>query len=77
MLQLSTAGFGLAAALAWNDLIKEFIDSYIKPYTEKGSAITSQIIYVAVVTILAVLVTYYLAKIKGSLEKRAGISSEE
>ena len=27
MLTLSTSGFGLVAALAWNSLIQEFVDS--------------------------------------------------
>jgi hypothetical protein len=77
MLQLSTAGFGLVAALAWNDLIKELIANYVKPYTEKGGAVTSQIIYALIVTSLAVFVTYYLTKLKGSFEKGKEEASEE
>ena len=81
MLQLSTAGFGLVAALAWNDLIKTFINDYIKPYTASGSGFVSQIIYVVIVTVLAVTVTYYLTKVKdriqGEAVKDKAISSDE
>ena len=30
MLTLATSGFGLVAALAWNNLIQEFVNNYIK-----------------------------------------------
>ena len=30
-LDLMTSGFGLVAALAWNEVIKEFIENYVKP----------------------------------------------
>ncbi len=71
MLQLSTAGFGLVAALAWNDFIKTFINDYIKPYTQSGSALVSQLIYVVIVTVLAVTVTYYLTKVKNRIQGEA------
>lgn len=81
MLQLSTAGFGLVAALAWNDLIKTFISDYIKPYTTSGSGFISQVIYVVIVTVLAVTVTYYLTKVKDRIQGEAvkdnAISSDE
>ena len=32
MLTLSTAGFGLVAALAWNSLIQDIVATYLKPY---------------------------------------------
>lgn len=69
MLQLTTAGFGLVAALAWNDAVKTFIEEYIKPYTAQGSVLTSQIIYALIVTLLAVLVTYQLTLIKRHFTK--------
>ena len=58
MTQLAVAGFGLVAALAWNEAIKDFIDHFIKP----GSGFISKIIYAAIVTFLAVIVTYLLGK---------------
>ena len=32
LLKLVTSGFGLVSALAWNELIKEFVKEHIKPY---------------------------------------------
>lgn len=58
MTQLATAGFGLVAALAWNDAIKDFIDHFIKA----GSGLISKLIYAIMVTLLAVLVAYFLGK---------------
>lgn len=66
-LKLTTSGFGLVAALAWNELIKEFINVYIQPFFGKGSGFVSLFIYALFVTFLAVLITYQLSKIvKGS-----------
>jgi len=62
-LTLVTSGFGLVAALAWNELIKEIIATYIKPIFGKGSGIISLFIYATFVTILAVFVTYQLGKL--------------
>ncbi len=59
MIQLSTAGFGLAAALAWNETIQALINRFV-PKT--GSDIWSKSIYAIVVTGIAVLVTYILGK---------------
>lgn len=58
MTQLATAGFGLVAALAWNEAIKDFIDHFIKT----GSGFISKLIYAIIVTLLAVLITYFLGK---------------
>jgi uncharacterized membrane protein len=69
MIALSTAGFGLVAALAWNNVIQEAVTTYIKPYLPKGSGVISLFLYAIIVTILAVLVTYNLTKIEEKLEK--------
>ena len=58
MTQLATAGFGLVAALAWNEAIKDLIDRFIS----SGSGLVSRIIYAVIVTFLAVIVTYLLGK---------------
>jgi ABC-type antimicrobial peptide transport system permease subunit len=63
MLSLATSGFGLVAALAWNQVIQEFINEYIKPLIGGSSGIISLLIYALVVTLLAVLVTYNLSKL--------------
>lgn len=63
MLTLSTSAFGLAAALAWNELIKEIVATYIKPAAGGDSGWMSLLIYAILVTLLAVLITYNLALI--------------
>lgn len=73
LLTLSTSGFGLAAALAWNDTIKTFIEEFVKPYISGGSSLFSQLVYAIVITLLAVLVTYNLTRISKHLDKKASI----
>ncbi len=63
LLKLVTSGFGLVAALAWNELIKEIVKEYIKPVVGGASGIISLLIYATLVTFLAVVVTYNLSKI--------------
>lgn len=63
MLNLSTAGFGLVAALAWNNVIQEFVNSYIKRWIPGGAGIISLIIYAVVMTIMAVVITYNLSQV--------------
>lgn len=69
MIALSTAGLGLVAALAWNNVIQETVTTYVKPYLVKGSAIISLFIYAIIVTLLAVVITYNLTKISEKLEQ--------
>lgn len=59
MTQFITAAFAFVAALAWNDTIKSTIDRFVS----SGSGLRSKIYYSVIVTIIAVLVTYYLGKI--------------
>jgi len=56
---LVTSAFGLIAALAWNDLIKEIAETILG---EHGS-LFSQLIYAVTITALAVFVTYQLGKL--------------
>ena len=65
MVTLSTAGFGLVAALAWNDAIQAFVKEYIDQYISVGSGIISRFIYAIIITAIAVLVTYQLTKLSG------------
>jgi sterol desaturase/sphingolipid hydroxylase (fatty acid hydroxylase superfamily) len=60
--QLVTSGFGLVAALAWNELIKEAVSLYVKPYFGESSGLISLAIYALIVTFLAVFITYQLSK---------------
>ena len=66
---LSTAGFALAAALAWNSLIQEFINTYFKRYIPGDGKLLSMLLYAVLVTILAVSVTLYLSKLANRIEK--------
>lgn len=68
MLTLATSGFGLVAALAWNNVIQEFVNSYVKQWLPQSSGVISLLIYAVVVTALAVLVTLQLSKILERLE---------
>ncbi len=63
MLTLATSAFGLVAALAWNSLIQEAVNQYIKPLIGGASGLVSLAIYAVLVTALAVLITYNLSKI--------------
>ena len=65
MVTLATAGFGLVAALAWNEAIQAFVKEYIDKYISVGSGIISRFIYAVIITIFAVVVTYQLTKISG------------
>jgi len=55
---LITAAFGLVAALAWNGAIRAIFEKFF------GTAdnITAMLVYAIVVTIIAVLVTIWIAR---------------
>lgn len=64
MLTLATSGFGLVAALAWNNVIQEFVKTYVQRFLPgKDTGILSLLIYAVIVTFLAVFITYNLSKI--------------
>lgn len=67
LLTLSTAGFGLVAALAWNQAIQAFVTQYITPRIP-GSGLVSQLLYALLITIIAVFITYQLSRISSHLE---------
>lgn len=70
MVLLATSGFGLVAALAWNNVIKEFVDKYISRWIPNGGGLLSLLIYAIVITIIAVIVTTNLTKTVEKLEKK-------
>jgi len=70
MLTLATSGFGLVAALAWNSLIQEFVNSYVKKWLPANSGIISLLIYAVVITVLAVFITYQLSKLSEKLQEK-------
>ena len=69
MLSLATAGFGLVAALAWNNVIKEAVDAYVKPYLPQGSGVISLLLYAIIITLLAVTVTLNLSRLAEKVEE--------
>lgn len=70
MVTLSTSGFGLVAALAWNSVIQEFVNSYIKKWLPEGSGVISLFIYAIIITILAVTVTLQLSRFSEKLQEK-------
>jgi hypothetical protein len=62
IVRLITASFGLIAALAWNQVVQEFVNSNIKPFFGSNSGMISLLIYAVIITALAIIVTYFLSK---------------
>ncbi|OGH39161.1 MAG: hypothetical protein A3B44_01945 [Candidatus Levybacteria bacterium RIFCSPLOWO2_01_FULL_38_21] len=71
MVTLSTSGFGLVAALAWNNFIQELVSNYIKKWLPQNSGIISLLIYAIVITFLAVVVTLQLSRLAQKLQKQS------
>ncbi len=69
LITLSSSGFGVVAALAWNEAIQSFVKDYIAQYFPSG-AIWGKFIYALIVTILAVGITYYLSRIAARFTHR-------
>lgn len=59
MTGLATAGFGLVAALAWNDAIKALFSAI---FPQAGNII-AQFVYAGIITIIIVIITVKLGKI--------------
>lgn len=55
-----TAAFGLVAGLAWNEAIKSLIE-FLFPFN--ATSILAKFIYAAGLTIILVVITYYLSKV--------------
>lgn len=75
MASLASAGFGVMAALAWNEAIKAAVQRMFPPNPSGANtvgAIVSLFVYAAVVSVFAVLVVNSLAKLAERLggEKR-------
>lgn len=68
---LITSGFGLVAALAWNDAIKELINTILP----QPSLLWGKLIYAIIVTVLVVFFTVNLGRIVNKL--KTGLSEEE
>jgi hypothetical protein len=72
MTTLATSAFGLVAALAWNDAIKTIITQYIP---DGAGQILGSIIYAVIVTIIAVIIIYYLGRLNARWGKKSLIGS--
>lgn len=67
LVTLTTSGFGLVAALAWNEAVQAFVKEYIEKYYPAGSGVFSKFFYALLITVLAVLITYQLSRIASRL----------
>ncbi|MDO8487184.1 MAG: DUF5654 family protein [Candidatus Curtissbacteria bacterium] len=63
MITLSTSGFGLVAALAWNEAIQAIVREYVDRYLPSGAGVVSKLLYALLITLLAVFITYQLSRI--------------
>lgn len=63
LITLSTSGFGLVAALAWNEAIQTFVKDYIKRFFPAQSEIISKFLYAIIITAFAVFATYQLSRL--------------
>ncbi len=61
-LKLVTSGFSLVAALAWNEVIKESVEVYVKPFFGEKTGIISLLIYAIIVTAVVVFISYQLSR---------------
>lgn|ERR1041385_901270 len=68
MSQLLTAAFGLVAALAWNDAIKLLI----KTFFGETHQLRVQLGYAVVITILAVMVSLWIANVTHKVKTALG-----
>jgi hypothetical protein len=68
MIGLSSSGFGVVVALAWNEVIKRAVTDFIDPYMGKNSGLISLFIYALVMTTLAVIATMQLSSMQKNLE---------
>lgn len=64
---LATAGFGLVAALAWNEAIKALFATF---FPQPGGNVIALVIYALFITILVVFVTTRLGRAVNVAKKR-------
>ncbi len=71
-LTMMSTAFGLVAALAWNEAIRALINNFFS----KGQGIISLFIYAILVTVVAVLVSTRLIKIRARFEEQENTSKQ-
>ncbi|MFA5022202.1 MAG: DUF5654 family protein [Patescibacteria group bacterium] len=64
---LATSGFGLVAALAWNEAIKAFFAEF---FPQPGGNIIALFSYALFITIIVVLVSIQLGRIQNLAKKQ-------
>lgn len=62
LVTLSTSGFGLVAALAWNEAIQSFVKEYIQKFYPDQAGVIAKFIYAIIITVFAVFITYQLSR---------------
>ncbi|CAN5124737.1 hypothetical protein BH11PAT1_BH11PAT1_1010 [soil metagenome] len=70
MLALATSGFGLVAALAWNNVIQEFVNNYVKKWLPNGG-LTSLLLYAILISLFAVVITYQISQLLAKIDPEA------
>jgi len=75
---LMTTGFGLVAALAWNDTIKMI---FSRIFDKPEGSLTAMLCYSVVITIIVIVVTIQLGRLvnlaKNQLEKEKNTDSDQ
>ncbi len=70
---LITAAFGLVAALAWNEAIKQAVAEVF----DSGNELAGLCVYAIIVTILAVVMTLLIARALNNAKKTLHLADEE
>lgn len=70
LVTLSTSGFGLVAALAWNEAVQAFVKEYVERFYPAQSGVISKFIYAIIITLLAVLITYQLSRLASKFNSK-------
>lgn len=70
LITLSTSGFGLVAALAWNEAIQTFVKDYIQRFYPDQSGVISKLIYAILITAFAVFITYELSRLASKFNSK-------
>ena len=68
---LITAGFGLVAALAWNEVIQEFFATIFP----RPNMLLGKLVYAVIITLIVVIITVKLGDVIGKIKET--ISEEE
>ena len=69
MLTLVTSGFGVVAALAWNEAIQAFVKEFVEPRIP-GSGLFYKFVYAVLITFVIVFVTYQLSQISARFQRK-------